>query len=291
MAKLAITKSGKGGGPQPEEGKKAVAHNALKTGAYSNTLILPGEQESDYRQIEEQFVRDFDPRDMAEIAMVRDLAVLAWKKIRLENVELRVTLNRLSELPKPSEKYETRYLSKDLVVQHLADLPTYTSDYQKTLKLALSHLEKLQAREVVAGDLENLESQFPMLHTILLEEIDSFDISNATAQKVAHYEFIDDEGDQQSFVAYFLGEATRQIHELVWLIEHRLHIEAELQAMRDKRLMLMMENPSSSRAFDDLRRNFYRTLGELRKHQVWRRKLQGIDAVNAAQTVDEGDPG
>jgi hypothetical protein len=32
---------------------------------------------------------------MAEIAMVRDLAVLASKKIRRENLELRFTLSRL----------------------------------------------------------------------------------------------------------------------------------------------------------------------------------------------------
>ena len=290
MAKSAMTKSGKGGGPQTEEGKKVTSRNALKTGAYSNTLILPGEDESDFRQIEEQFVRDFDPRDMAEIAMVRDLAVLAWKKIRLENVELRVTLHRLNQPPDYHEKREARYLSMDLVKEHLEDLSTYTPSYRKSLELALSHLKKLQSREVVAKDLVELESEFPVLFKILLEQIQSFEIKNSTAEKVAHYRFVDDEGDEQSFVAYFLVEATRQVRELVWLIDHRAQIEAELQAMRDKRLMVLMENPTSSRAFDDLRRNFYRTLGELRKHQVWRRKLQGIDAMSAAQTVDEGDP-
>jgi hypothetical protein len=45
---------------------------------------LPAEDESQFRQIEDQFVRDLCPEDMAEIAMVRDLAVLAWKKIRFE---------------------------------------------------------------------------------------------------------------------------------------------------------------------------------------------------------------
>ena len=89
MAKSSsVTKSSRSGGSQTDEGKKIASQNALKTGAYSNTLILPGEDESQFRQIEDQFVRDFRPEDMAEIAMVRDLAVLAWKKIRLENLEL-----------------------------------------------------------------------------------------------------------------------------------------------------------------------------------------------------------
>ena len=216
--------------------------------------------------------------------------MLAWKKIRLENVELRVTLHRLNQPPDYSEKQKTSYLSNNLVESHLGDLSTYTPSYRKSLELALSHLKKLQSKEVVANDLVELETEFPVLFKILVEQVDALEIMNATAEKVAHYRFIDDEGDEQLFVTYFLEEATRQVRELVWLIDHRTQIEAELQAMRDKRLMVLMENPLSSRAFDDLRRNFYRTLGELRKHQVWRRKLQGIDAMSAAQTVDEGDP-
>ena len=91
-----ITKAKPSGGPQTDEGKKIASQNALKMGVYSNTLILPGEDESQFRQIEDQFVGDFHPEDMAEIAMVHDLAVLAWKKIRLENLELRFTLARLN---------------------------------------------------------------------------------------------------------------------------------------------------------------------------------------------------
>jgi hypothetical protein len=74
MAKSSsITNSRRSGGPQTDEGKKIASSNSLKTGAYSNTLILPGEDESQYRQIEDQFIRDFRPEDMAEITMVRDL--------------------------------------------------------------------------------------------------------------------------------------------------------------------------------------------------------------------------
>ena len=97
MAKpLSVAKSSRSGAPQTDEGKKIASQNALKTGAYSNTLILPGEDESVFRQIAGQFIRDFRPDNMVEIAMVRDLAVLAWKKIRLENLEQRVALARLN---------------------------------------------------------------------------------------------------------------------------------------------------------------------------------------------------
>jgi hypothetical protein len=52
MAKSSsVTKSNRSGGPRTDEGKKIASQNALKTGAYSNTLILPGEDESQFRQL------------------------------------------------------------------------------------------------------------------------------------------------------------------------------------------------------------------------------------------------
>ena len=55
-------------------------------------MILPGEDESEYRELEAQFLRDFSPRDIAEGAMVRELTVLTWKKIRLYQLEHRAVI-------------------------------------------------------------------------------------------------------------------------------------------------------------------------------------------------------
>jgi hypothetical protein len=54
--------------------------------------------------------------------------------------------------------------------------------------------------------------------------------------------------------------------------------------------MELMENEKPSRAFDDLRRNFYRTLSELRKHQEWKRKMQVVD-VASRNVVDADEEG
>jgi hypothetical protein len=44
--------------------------------------------------------------------------------------------------------------------------------------------------------------------------------------------------------------------------------------------MELMQNEKPSRAFDDLRRNFYRTLSELHKHREWKRKMQVVDVAS-----------
>ncbi len=51
-----------------------------------------------------------------------------------------------------------------------------------------------------------------------------------------------------------------------------------------------MQNEKPSRAFVDLRRNFYPTLSELRKHQDWKRKMQVVD-VASCNVVDLGENG
>jgi len=285
-----ITKSNRSGGPRTDEGKKIASSNALKTGAYSNTLILPGEDESQFRQIENQFVRDFHPEDMAEIAMVRDLAVLAWKKIRLENLELRFTLARLEAPLGYSEKINTEYLCSDRVESQIKYLSNYTDALKDEAKLAVEYAKYLQARGASIEDLEGLEKNHPLIHKKMVEYIDYYEFTNPTAKNVLHYEIENDNGQTELFWNYFLSELVEDLQKTIWFCDHRGKIEKELQAVKDKRLMELMQNEKPSRAFDDLRRNFYRTLSELRKHQERKRKMQVVD-VASSNVIDSGEKG
>lgn len=294
MAKSSsVVKSNRSGGPQTDEGKKIASQNALKTGAYSNTLILPGEDESQFRQIEDQFVRDFRPEDMAEIAMVRDLAVLAWKKIRLENLELRFILSRLNEPLSFLDKHDTKFLSSHQVESTLDQLCDYTSELKKEVDLAVSYAEQLQVNGATAEDLESLEKSHPLIHKRLISEIEEFDFTHPTAKNVLEYEIENDDGQTELFWNYFLKVAIEDLNQIIWFCDHRADIEQELQAVKDKRLMELMQNEKPSRAFDDLRRNFYRTLSELRKHQEWKRKMQVVDVAlrNVIDSSEEGASG
>ena len=283
-----VTKSSRSGGPQTDEGKKIASSNAIKTGAYSNTLILPGEDESQFRQIEEQFARDFRPEDMAEIAMVHDLAVLAWKKIRLENLELRFTLNRLNAPLDYFDKKDTKYLSLHRVESNLSQLSGYTNELKYEAKLTLAYAERLQVKGATIEDLEGLEKSHPLIHQKLIEYINHYGFTNPTAKNVLHYEIERDDGQTELFWNYFLKVAIEDLNQIIWFCDHRAQIEQELQGVKDKRLMELMQNEKPNRAFDDLRRNFYRTLSELRKHQEWKRKMQVVD-VTSRNVVESGE--
>ena len=285
-----VTKSNRSGGPRSDEGKKIASKNALKTGAYSNTLILPGEDESQFRQIEDQFVKDFRPEDMAEIAMERDLAVLAWKKIRLENLELRFTLARLNAPLDYFDKKDTQYLSSDRVESNLYRLASYTNELKNEARLAINYAELLQGKDTSIGDLEGLEKSYPLIHQVLVKHINHYGFTNPTAKNMLRYEIENDDGQTELFWTYFLKIAIEDLNKIIWFCDHRPKIEQELQVVKDKRLMELMQNERPSRAFDDLRRNFYRTLSELRKHQEWKRKMQVVD-VTSHNVIDSGEEG
>ena len=285
----------KGGGPQTEEGKKISSRNSLKMGVYSKALVLPGESEADFRQIEEQFIHDFDPRDMAEIAMVRDLAILAWKKVRLENLELRFTLDRLARPLDLIEQRQFSLLGSEIGQDYLRSPSEYTLQYQQTLEHAAAFtvqmLQRHSVKALVEKDLEDLSKNCPILADHLVNEIGSSDYTNPIAKNVLRYTFINDEGDEESFLASVFKDALHYFENELKCFVSMDEIRRQSQALQDQRLMSLMENPQSSRAFDDVRRNLFRTLGELRKHQEWRRKLQAINLADQSKTVEEGGRG
>ncbi len=107
-----------------------------------------------------------------------------------------------------------------------------------------------------------------------------YEFTNPTAKNVLRYEIENDDGETELFWNYFLRGIIKDLQKTIWLCDIRPKIEQELQVVKDKRLMELMQNEKPSRAFDDLRRNFYRSLSELRKHQEWRRKMQVVDVAS-----------
>lgn len=75
----------------------------------------------------------------------------------------------------------------------------------------------------------------------------------------------------------FLNVVIEDLNKIIRFCDYHPLIEQELQAVKDIRLMESMQIEKPSRAFDDLRRNFYRTLSELRKHREWKCKMQVVD--------------
>jgi hypothetical protein len=74
-------------GPKTAEGRAAVRLNGLKHGLTAQTLILPGENEADFKELLDSYEAEHEPSTPTEDALVTQLAMATWRMRRLYHVE------------------------------------------------------------------------------------------------------------------------------------------------------------------------------------------------------------
>jgi hypothetical protein len=91
-------------GPRSEAGKRRVALNALKYGRYTgphtmeHSMLLLGEDPHEFHAFRESLIASRQPADAVEQMLVEDIAMLAWKKRRLNRAQQGLQLRNLELL-------------------------------------------------------------------------------------------------------------------------------------------------------------------------------------------------
>jgi hypothetical protein len=273
-----IPKSTRSGGPKSEAGKVASSRNSLKTGAYSSMTVIPGESEEDFRGLHEEFLASFKPSDVAESSMVRELAVLTWKKLRLERLEqaafvraLKVPVKALDIcLMVPVEECHD-WLIRDIGIVTNEFIATYM-ELLEFLRPGSDNIELNEKFMLLASKNPEFFERFRKEH--LLEE--PYQVSR---------EYLGHKLDNQAYQdqlpkGWTLPEAKQWLNQIQWVAEHLDEIKAAIASVKEKRLLDLMQDQGIVRAHDDLSRAFYRTLSELRRQQSWRQKIGIIDVTS-----------
>jgi hypothetical protein len=280
-----LTQSKRSGGPQTDEGKKVSSRNAIKAGAYSKAVILPGEDEAEYRELEAQFMRDIAPRDIAEGAMVRELTVLTWKKIRLDQLEHRAVLQALN---KPFASYElgSLFVMRPEAEWVIGSLELLTEQYIKECSKKKSLAHELLGSTVTPQVLESLKKKHPSLYEDIMDEVAQYDVDDLSHEALCKDTIAGDDGRQTDLLHFIIQKQIDEYDDLIWAYEHLEKIQSKIVEVKDDRLIDLMQRDKTSRAREDLSRSFFRTLSELRKHQHWRYQR---DAVDVSPLVGEDD--
>lgn len=287
--------SSRAGGPQTPEGKLVASRNSLKTGVYSKLIVLPGEDEEQFRDLEAQFNHDFAPQDIAEGAMVHELAILTWKKIRLEQLEYRVIKYSLD---KKIQEYDLRSTAKyhfragaSWMLDILDDL---TQDlYQLHEKRSLDAQSTLDGG-LVEGTLNELKKLNLDLYQRVHDLANEYDLVDQTHDGIQNGLSPDGHEPVETFLRFALVAIVEESQDVIWGFENLEDIRAAIQKVKDDRFITVMQNQATSRASDDLGRAFFRTLSELRKQQHWRYQRHAIDittTINESRNqIENGDP-
>jgi len=82
--------SQKSTGPKTPEGKSAVSMNALRHGLRARTVVLPGEDPTEFHQLCDDLEIEWHPQSRTEQFYVEQMAVSQWKLTRMEVVEVNI---------------------------------------------------------------------------------------------------------------------------------------------------------------------------------------------------------
>ena len=82
-----LRNAAKSTGPRTMEGKLTVRTNALGLGMFAKMILLPGEDEAEYRLLLEAYFALWEPQNLIEERAVRDIANMDWRRERLDKAE------------------------------------------------------------------------------------------------------------------------------------------------------------------------------------------------------------
>jgi hypothetical protein len=276
-----ITK--RSGGPQTTEGRAVASRNALKTGAYSGIIVLPGEDESDFHELETQFISDFSPQDIAEVAMVRQLAVAVWKKLRLERLEQSVAL-RAYNSSFAAHDFKPYDIHLDYsMIQLIPDLDSFTDENIKVMHEMVLYVNRFEVECLSLNEVKVMEIEYPALYQRVIEEgrrEDLFSAKTPAPKDLLEQRVVYPDGGSENLIPFVINDSINHAENFVKVYSQWDEIKAAVKSIKEKRLLDVMELDKPRRVHDDLDRAFYRTLSELRKHQNWRQERNTVDVTS-----------
>ena len=259
------------GGPRTAAGRALTARNALKTGAYTAQVVLPWEDAPAFEALAARLGQDFEPVGAAELAIVNDVAVLIWKKLRIDRVEHAV-MAQMAMLPLTAESignsfgpdFNPRAMhrlvpSNPVTQQEFDDASALLAQLQEVLDTPDSQTKRLSLRR-----------KWPAVHQALSGWVEDYALE--VGQFLA--------GQNLPPGTLTLERALLEIQEsyqpLIWLWQNRARLATALRQAQDSRLLTYMKTENTQRAQADTSRAFYRTLAELRRQQEWRIRRTAI---------------
>lgn len=272
-----MAQSKRTGGPKTEAGKMASAKNAIKSGAYSSLIILPGECERDFKELEDRFFHDFRPEDGVAATMVKSLAILTWKKLRAQKIEHSGLVRVLAT------KFDiTDYLRVSFPVEVtnpgpvLTVVDAMTEGVEDELRIAFGYCDQFILATPNAQELQLMRQQSPLLYEYL-ESKASSEMKDCSFWPSMHVK----NGHEQvfPFIHYHCKTFLSDNDVPVLAVKHAFRLREIIKEIKEARLLKFMQESSIQRVHDDLDRAFYRTLSELRKHQHWRQERNTVDVT------------
>lgn len=152
-------------GPTSPEGKEAVRLNAVKTGIYAKTIVLPGEDREAYDAIGARLAATHKPQTAEEQRIVQSLQDTEWRIDRVIGIETNLHLV--------------------VGMRHLAAVQNDFGPLDPLDNLALAQVAGYLAHARTFNQLNRREAQLRRLQEALLRELTSLIAGRTAGQSAA----------------------------------------------------------------------------------------------------------
>jgi len=178
------TPSKRTGGPKTGEGKIASSKNAMKSGVYSSLVVLPGENESHFHELEQRLFDDFKVQGLVESALAHDLAVFTWKRMRLERLEKEHLIRKLDK-PIDSRELSDAGLSPPRHADHfLKEIEDYSESDFEAFRTNIDLIEGWLKPQPSLDQLISIKESYPDLYEWIVQEAEELGLMDPTPQSL-----------------------------------------------------------------------------------------------------------
>jgi hypothetical protein len=271
-----LPKIRRSGGPKTPDGKLASSRNAIKTGAYAVQVLLPGESEQEFRELEQLFIDDFAPSGIAEAALVHSLVATIWKKLRLEKLESRHIHDLLDRFPRSSEFSAVGFDDYPQVAKEWVNHPEKISSLNlEQVQSGYWALKSLNKSRFDADEMQAFKKDLPVIFKRLQDSLSDLGVKDLSILGMVGTRY--HHGAETRPIEDMTDKLIEQLQGEIWAIQNQGQLLKVRQQIRDKRLVEFLNLNRSQRVSDDLDRAYFKTLDELRKQKEWRRKQEVVD--------------
>ena len=273
--------SARSGGPSTSRGIALASQNSLKSGVYSAQVVLPGEDADAFEALLQDQMADFRPRNNLEQSLVQDIAVLMWKKQRIESIEQRTLQEYFQKLADA--------LPLDAIFDgepYPVELPGFMWD---GLKLTTEQVAGFREMIPQVENLQDKRSRGKYDYTVSPDGVlFSYLNSKAIEQGLTADTLLTEGRSRKSPRFAVLDDILMQLHVMarsyVCIAGKRAQLGQVLMAKWTSVMRVVFYGDKNRRALEDTNRALYRTLAELRKLQTWRqyvdvRDLEDLKAI------------
>ncbi len=150
-------------GPNTPEGRAAVRLNGIKHGLTAETLVLPGESQSEFHELLDSLESEHRPTTPTEELLVRQMAMASWRLRRLYHIEAAFFAYELDTQKELRDKYhpglddsgKLAYAVRDASpARTLANLSRYEARLERSFRTALLDLQRLRKQARPAPEVE-----------------------------------------------------------------------------------------------------------------------------------------